>query len=101
MSLKGFAYAVLAMSVIFGFGMWLLSIGEIWSQVVFGIFVAVLLIPGLMMVIFWLLLRADLANYKAAERHRIELLDQRAREASLRRARTRRSYIGPNDLPEG
>lgn len=100
MSPKGFAFLALAALMIFGVLFWLFMIDEIWSQIVAGIFIAALVVPPLLFILMWLVLRSEVENQIAAKAREEERQRQVAAEAAERRARSRRNYVGPDGLPE-
>lgn len=99
MSPKGFAFRALAAMTIFAVLFWLFTIDQIWSQIVAGIFIAALVVPPLVAIVGWLFLRGHIADHRAAEEREEERRRKVAAEAAERRARARRGYIGPDDLP--
>lgn len=100
LSIKGFGYIVIAAVIVVGVPAWLLYVGEVWAQIVAGIFIAAIIIPVLLAVIAWSLLRSELANYRAAQEREEEARALAAEEARMRRARSRQGYVGPDGLPK-
>ena len=99
LSAKGLGYLVIAVVIVTGVPLLLLFTGAIWAQIVAGIFIAAIVVPVLLGVVLWVLMRSELANYRAAQDRERESRARLAAEASERRARARSSYIGPNGLP--
>ena len=97
---KGFAFRALAALMVFGITFGLFAIDEIWSQIVVGIFIAVLIVPPLVVLLIWLVLRGEIANYQASLEREEERRQKVAAEMAERRARARQSYIGPDGLPK-
>lgn len=100
MSPKGFGYLLLALAIIVGVCWGLATIGEVWSQIVLGLFIAALVVPMLIAILFLIVAWMGEANFEAAMTREAELRAQAMLEARERRARSRPTYIGPDDLPQ-
>lgn len=58
MSANGLGYLVVAVAIVVGVPLLLLSTGAIWAQIVAGIFIAILVVPWLILALAWLVVMA-------------------------------------------